>query len=93
MSDPQVRDEELLRRLHERDARKTVVVLRDGRHLIVFNIAWGYDIGDEWAHVTTNISPSSTGIPIDFFYTSDVALVIDPATDRIVYSTADRRPI
>jgi hypothetical protein len=43
----------------------------------VRNIAWGYDIGDEFAHVTTNVSPAVEGASIDFFFTSEVRAVID----------------
>jgi hypothetical protein len=45
----------------ERDGLRTGVLLDDGRHLLVMNIAWGYDEGDPWAHVITNISPRSQG--------------------------------
>jgi hypothetical protein len=24
---------------------------------MVFNIAWGYDVGNEYSHVTSNVSP------------------------------------
>jgi len=57
----------------------TLVVLRDGRWLIVHNIAWGYDMGDQYAHITSNISPSMAGDPIDFFLTSGVREALDPA--------------
>jgi hypothetical protein len=85
MPQPAPRDVELLRVLQERDAVETVVVLRDGRRLHVHDIAWGYDMGDEWAHVTSNISPGVEGASIDFFFTSDVVLMLDAATDRAVY--------
>ncbi len=34
-------------------------------------------MGDEHAHVTTNISPGLDGTSIDFFHTSEVVLVMD----------------
>src|SRR5262245_18554217 len=46
-------DSELIALLRGRDGPPTDVPLRDGRRLRVFNIAWGYDDGDLWAHVTT----------------------------------------
>lgn len=64
------------------------MVLRDGRRLVVYDIAWGYDFGDQWAHVTTNASPGVEGASLDFFYTSEVVSVIDPGTDGTVYFCA-----
>jgi hypothetical protein len=87
MSSSSHRDVELLRTLQERDAVQTVVVLRDDRRLMVHNIAWGYDMGDEWAHVTSNISPSVTGASIDFFFTNEVASMIDPITNSVIYTS------
>jgi hypothetical protein len=85
MPHPAPRDDELLRILQERDAVETVVVLRDGRRLRVHDIAWGYDMGDDWAHVTSNVSPGVEGASVDFFFTSDVVLVLDAATDHVVF--------
>jgi len=28
---------------------------------LTFNIAWGYDVGDEYSHVTSNVSPAVKG--------------------------------
>jgi hypothetical protein len=61
-------------------------VLIDGQRYLVFNIAWGYDEGDEWAHVTTNISPRIEGEHVDFFFTSLVVAALDPSTDDLLYS-------
>ena len=77
MEQPPPADESLIRLLQERDGRSSVVLLRDGRRLDVWNIAWGYDMGDEYAHVTTNISPTVEGASIDFFFTNDVTAVLD----------------
>jgi hypothetical protein len=74
---PEQRDDELIRLFVSRDQLLTAVVLRDGRLMRVFNIAWGYDMSDEYAHVTTNISPGVPGAPIDFFFTNEVATVFD----------------
>ena len=43
----------------------------------VLNIAWGYDAGDSYAHITTNISPSVPGLETDFFFTAEVIAVLD----------------
>jgi hypothetical protein len=85
---PRALDEDLVTLLQERDGVRTVVVLRDGRRFVVYDIAWGYDLGDQWAHVTTNISPGREGAAVDFFWTSDVVSVIDPGTDLMIYAAS-----
>lgn len=79
---PPAADERLIDVLRERDGRRTVVELYDGRRLTVINIAWGYDMGDEYAHVTTNCSPSIDGEPIELFLTDEVRRVLDPDRDQ-----------
>ncbi|MDT4892338.1 MAG: hypothetical protein QOE97_1373 [Pseudonocardiales bacterium] len=64
-----------------------MATLRDGTTLVVHNIAWGYDDGDDSAHVTTNISPRLDGTTIDFFCTSDVVSLADPQTGAALHST------
>lgn len=84
---PAVVDQEFITLLNDRDSDglPTEVVLRDGQHLLVHNIAWGYDMGDVHAHVTTNCNiPTPSGAPLDFFFTSEVVSVIDPATQRVL---------
>jgi hypothetical protein len=83
---PEPRDESLISLFRDRDGRTTRVILRDGRLLTVLNIAWGYDMGDEFAHVTTNVSPSVEGTSIDFFYTSDVETVSDPSSGDVLFT-------
>ena len=81
-------DEEkmLITLLSERDGLLSIVELKDRKRLSVWNIAWGYDSGDDFAHVTTNISPNHDGYPIDFFSTSDVVRLLDPSTDQELIS-------
>jgi hypothetical protein len=43
----------------------------------VLNIAWGYDAGDSYAHVTTNISLPVPGFETHFFFTKEVIAVLD----------------
>ena len=53
----------------------------------VFDIAWGRDIAADFDHITTNISLGPGGDPaIDFFHTSDVALLRDEKTCEILYT-------
>ena len=42
-----------MKSLHDRDGVETVVIRRDSRRRVVYDIAWGYDLGEKWAHVTT----------------------------------------
>ncbi len=91
-----VDDRKILEILKRRDARWTDVHLRDGKVLAVFNIAWGRDLGDEYAHVTTNCSPmQGDEVPIDFFYTWEVVAIVDSESGRTVYGTvgADGLPV
>jgi hypothetical protein len=85
---PQPRDEPLIALLQERDGKLTRVETRDGSVLRVFNIAWGYDMGDEFAHVTTNVSPFIDGESMDFFWTNDVTQVSDPSDGTVVFPRA-----
>ena len=62
-----------------------MALLRDGRSLVVYNIAWGYDEGDDWAHVTSNISPSLAGVAVDFFCTSAVLRLDDVETGAVLF--------
>jgi len=71
--------------LEKRSGLETLVKLDDGRKITVWNIAWGKDIGDEYDHITTNISPEpSCDHTVDFFYTSEVVGVIDPENNNII---------
>jgi hypothetical protein len=40
----------------------------------------GYDMGDDHAHVTTNISPEVAEATIDFFFTSEIQSISDLAS-------------
>jgi hypothetical protein len=84
---PPPKDTELLSVFHERDGRPTRVEMADGSAVIAFNIAWGYDMGDEYSHVTTNASPFVDGASLDFFCTSDVARLIDPESGRVLFES------
>jgi len=73
-------DDELIALFRAHDGKHLDVRLREGSTSPVFNIAWGYDMGDSYAHVTTNISPEIDEQPIDFFFTYAVVAVSDPST-------------
>lgn len=80
-------DGTLIEILKRRDGQETVVLLQDGSRLTVWNIAWGYDRGDVFAHVTSNISPPEPDLEADFFFTSDVVALIDPEIEAVIYET------
>ena len=75
--------------LRARCGQWTLVGLRGGQQLRVFDIAWGRDMGAEFDHISTNISP---GPPephdFDFFLTSEVVSVTDPATGQSLLPTS-----
>ena len=73
--EPDPRDAAIVALLQARDGVLTEVELSDGRRSRVWNIAWGYDAGDSWAHVTTNVSPDGKGEAADFFFTYEVTAI------------------
>ena len=80
MLDPKTA-ETALKILRRREPFATTVQLSGDRTITVFNVAWGRDMGEEYDHVTTNISPEPDGEhSIDFFHTSEIEVLIDPET-------------
>ena len=72
--------------LRKRDSLPTDVRLSDGRSVRVLNVAWGRDLGDEFDHVTTNVSPSlDSEDTIDIFYTSEIEALSDPESGTQIY--------
>lgn len=69
------KDENIIETFKSRDGLETKVELKNGKQLIVWNIAWGYNMGDDYAHITTNISPNVDKGSIDFFYTNEIAKI------------------
>lgn len=78
-------DEEIIQILKAQDGVWTVIEMKDGKRYRALDIAWGYDIGDEWAHITTNISPGREGAVIDFFYTSEISTLIDENSNNVLF--------
>jgi hypothetical protein len=85
-AEPDPRDREVLALLQRRDGSLTEVLLIDGRGLRVWNIAWGYDAGASWAHITTNISPDAEGEAVDFFFTHEVEAIRAPDLGLVLLS-------
>jgi hypothetical protein len=63
------------------------VRLSESRTLRVFNIAWGQDIGDDFEHITSNISPRVEGAATDFFFTDEIVSIVDPAKGETLWET------
>jgi hypothetical protein len=78
-------DDEIVSLLRQRDGIATEVILRGGKCCLVYDIAWGYDDGDTFAHITTNISPGGQGRSVDFFFTNDIATIRDAASGNKIY--------
>ena len=72
--------------LENRCGQSTMVYLEDGQILNVNDIVYGYDLGEDFAHITTNISPPVDGIEIDFFYVNQVIKIEDSEVGKIIYA-------
>lgn len=71
--------------LERRTGIKTLVEMTSGQTYSVFNVCWGRDMGEDWEHVSANISPFVEGASFDFFLTQDVAKLMDPDTDLVLW--------
>ena len=69
--------EQALHVLRSRDGSRSDVPLMSGRVCHVWNVAWGRDLGDDFDHVTSNISPSIAGSDADLFFTSEIETIED----------------
>lgn len=81
-------DESLIRLMNRRGGLATLVRLRDGRTIRVFNIAWGYDYGDRYAHVSANVSPSIDTEEFDFFFSFEIAAITDPDSGAVIHDAS-----
>ncbi|WP_144430593.1 hypothetical protein [Jannaschia donghaensis] len=70
-------DDDLIKLLVSRSGILTVANLKVGLVSVFIDIVWGYDIGDQYAHITTNVSPGREGLEIDFFFTSEIISLLD----------------
>jgi len=78
-------DDSMIAAFQDRDGLPTLVTFRDGSSMIVSNIAWGYDEGAKWAHVTSNISPAIDNASVGFFYASEILRLNDAETGGVVF--------
>lgn len=80
-----IKDQHIIDIFKTTDQIEKVVYLDNNSNLTVWNIAWGYDIGDEFAHVTTNISPEIKNSDIDYFYTNEILKIEDRKNGKTLY--------
>jgi hypothetical protein len=71
--------------LIHREFRRSRVFLRDGRVCVTHNVAWGFDLGVEVAHITTNGSPFQPGLPIDLFHADEIVRIEDADTGVVLF--------
>ncbi len=76
---------EIVEILESRDGSLTLVELKTGLVLRVFDIAAGRDMGVGWEHISTNISPGHPGEAVDVVLTSEIVRLVDPVTDAQLY--------
>ncbi|MEO8254577.1 MAG: hypothetical protein ABI554_09345 [Flavobacterium sp.] len=80
-----IKDQHIIEIFKTTNQIEKVVYLDNKSSLTVWNIAWGYDIGDEFAHITTNISPEIKNSDIDFFYTNEIQNIEDRTNGKTLY--------
>lgn len=80
-----IKDKHIIEIFLTTDQIEKIVHLDNNSLLIVWNIAWGYDVGDEYAHITTNISPEITNCGIDFFYTNEIQKIEIRTNGKTLY--------
>ncbi|MBK7213676.1 MAG: hypothetical protein IPH88_10375 [Bacteroidales bacterium] len=56
--------------------KELTVILNNGDELKVWNSAAGYDELDDFAHISSNVSPSMEGRTIDYFYTNEIKRIL-----------------
>lgn len=78
--------------LRARNGQLTDVLLSGERTVSVHNIAWGQDLGDDFEHVTTNISPAMSGATVDMFFTDEIEKIVAPDTGATIWQS-DGTPI
>lgn len=80
-----IRDQHIIEIFKTTDQLEKTVYLDNNSILTVFNITWGYDFEDEYAHITTNISPEIKNLDIDYFYTNEIFKIEDRINGKIMY--------
>lgn len=75
--------------LVRRSGALSVVLLQSGKICQVYDVAWGYDMGDEVAHITSNISPGpAIACGVDFFLASEIQRIEDGQDGRRLFEAS-----
>lgn len=83
--------ESVSRILQDRCGVWSLVDLTEGLRIRVLNVAWGRDTGEDFDHITTNVSPQPQGDhTIDFFLASEVLRISDAKTGEVFFSHETR---
>ena len=68
------------------------VTLRDGSVRMVFDVGWGYDLGEDVAHITTNCSPGPDReadvaflYELDCFLADEISKIADANSDQVLF--------
>lgn len=85
MQKMEVKDNHIIDIFRKRDGQQTTVKLGNGSRYEVWDIAWGYDMGDEYAHITTNVSPGAENRTVDFFFTNEISEIVDSSSGGILF--------
>jgi hypothetical protein len=79
--------------LIHRCGRWSKVHLQDGSEYMTLDVTWGYDLGDDVAHITTNISPGPSPdddlefhYGIDFFFANEITKIEDFETGAVLFA-------
>ncbi|MBN9293790.1 MAG: hypothetical protein J0G96_07415 [Flavobacteriia bacterium] len=81
-----IKDKHIIDIFKATDQIEKMVYLDNNSILTVWNIAWGYDIESESAHITTNISPEIPNADVDFFYTNQIQKIENLINGEILYN-------
>jgi len=71
----------------QNDGKLLLITLENNDLIRIWNIAWSYDIGDEYVHVTTNISPEKENESVEYFFTNEIMKISD-SDGKILYQKA-----
>ena len=72
------------------------VHLQDGKVCMAHDVGWGYDLGEEVAHITTNGSPGPDpdediefSYEVDFFHANQITKIEDVETGAVLFDLTD----
>ena len=73
--------------LRTRDNELSLVSLRCGRSILVRTIAWGYDLGEDVAHITSNVATDpSEELELTLFHANEIVEIVDPDNSAVLFA-------